>query len=153
MYLKCNWIQLFLLLCSFPLPSFWWNTDTLRTRQVQCSHSGMNYFVIYRDSDLRKAEFFYINHHPDIQVPLYLARILYSTHVWHAPRTALVKVEEKACSVPVLCLSSNSALPTLLRPKTLPTVFYLRVFLQVSPAIWWTFLPPASPGSSHQSFP
>ena len=47
MYLKCKWIQLFLLLCSLPLPSSWWGTDSFRTARVQRSHSRTNIALLW----------------------------------------------------------------------------------------------------------
>jgi hypothetical protein len=67
---------------SFALaPSLWRGTDSFRTRQVQPlqSQSGTKCFVIHKDSDLRRTDFSSINHRPDIQRLLHLARTLYPT--------------------------------------------------------------------------
>ena len=153
MYLQCNWTQLFLLLCSFPLPALWRGTDNLRTHWVSCSHCGTKHSDIHGDSDLRKAEVFSINHHPDTQVPLCLARTLL-----HNPRVVCTRNgfaqgwrESSFCPCPLPLLQFSTIYTSWVQEPA--CCLYSQSLHEGVSSTWWPFLPHVSPGSNSYFFP
>lgn len=95
------------------LPWLWWGTDRGGTCQVQSSPSGTKCFVIRKDSDLRRAEFSSINHHPDIQGLLCLAGTRCPTAsrpksgVHRENSDSRWKIEPHAALEPSICLLAS----------------------------------------------
>ena len=128
MYLKCKWIQLFLLLCSLPLPSSWWGTDSFRTARVRCSHSGTNIALLWP----QEAESL---SHKSPPRHSSVARCLW---LGASPAPSLARTRLRLgpggrgssfCLCPVTALSQ----PSLLKSRGLPAILCFRVSVQESP--------------------
>lgn len=110
---------------------------------MQGLHSGTKRFVIPEDSDLRRAEFSSINHHPDIQGPLHLARTHCSTPTVARPESGKhpgnfhpKESDHRLCPSPLLTCAAQPqkatcSLSTWGLPGAIPSVWW-QVFLRAS---------------------